>query len=290
MISRNRGLLAAMVAFTLWGVLPVYWKLLHHFSPLEIVSHRITWSTFALLILLFVRDRWASLTQALRSYREVRRHLLTGLLLLANWLIYIWATLNGRIMEASLGYFITPLFNVLLGSLVLKECTSTRLKCAIGLATLGVLVQMAPLVGLPWVALGLAGTFGWYGLIKKQSPLGPVTGLALETALLVPLAAAYLVWIHGQGTAGISTASGLDRTTLAMTGLVTSVPLLLFATAARALPLHTLGLLQYLAPSLQFLIGWLLYQEPLDGLRLASFGLIWLALAIYAREMTGRRS
>ena len=164
--------------------------------------------------------------------------------------------------------------NVLLGSAVLKEQTSQRLKCVIVLATVGVIVQIIPLTGLPWVALGLASSFGCYGLIRKQISLGPVTGLTLETILLAPIAVIYLLWIHSQGTAGFCTASNWDRIALAMTGIITCLPLLMFATAARALPLHTLGMIQYLAPSLQFLIGWLLYQEPLNTTIITSFRLI----------------
>ena len=286
--NQKQGLSAAVGAFVIWGILPIYWKALDRFAALEIVTHRILWSLAFLLVVLTMRRRLACLGRALCEPRQLGTHLLTGGLLLFNWLIYIWATLNGRILECSLGYFMTPLVNVALGCMVLRERLSPRLRRAIALAATGVVLQMLRLTAFPWVALCLAVSFGCYGLIRKQSVLGPAAGLTLETVLLAPVALLYLAYIMADGGSGLTEATHGELIGLICTGAVTSVPLLLFASAARALPLHTVGLLQYLAPTLQFLIGWLLYSEALDTLRLASFVLIWIALAQYAAELRSR--
>ncbi len=274
-----------MGAFLLWGLLPVYWKALERFASLEIVAHRIVWSLVFLLPLVWKLGHWAAFTGALRSGRQLGMHVLTSMLLASNWLIYIWATLHGRILEASLGYFLTPLVNVGLGWLVLHERLSSRMKVAIALAALGVAIQMTRLTGFPWVAVSLAGTFGLYGLIRKRSSLGAVTGLTIETTLLVPLAFGYLLWLGAHGVGGLAGATGWEWSLLVLTGMVTSTPLILFGVAARSLPLHTVGLMQYVAPMLQFIIGWLMYGEVLDLRRTLSFALIWVALIIYAKEL-----
>ena len=258
---------------------------LRDFPPLEIVSHRVLWSTVVLLPLLVWRGTWGTFRQALTSPRQLGTHVLTAGLLAFNWLIYIWGTLNERILECSLGYFLTPLANVLLGRLVLKERLSRRLQWAVVLAVFGVGVQLFQLDEFPWVALALASTFSIYGLLRKQSQVGPMAGLALETMVLVPVALCYLFWLGFTKQSAAADAPVFQWGFLILTGIVTSTPLLLFATAARKLPMHTLGLLQYLAPMIQFVVGWLVYQEPLSTVRLISFVVIWIALILYGCEL-----
>ena len=288
-----RGTIAACMAFVLWGVFPVYWKLLGHMNPLDLIAHRTVWSLVVLLPLVWWltlnrRSQGAPLSSGsaslvgsggIRWGRTLAVHSLASLLLATNWLIYIWATINERIIEAALGYFLNPLANVLLGALLLGERLSRRQTIAILLAALGVAVQVVAVGYLPWVALVLALTFACYGLLGKKSPLGSVRGLTIETSIAFPLALGWLWWQSGWNWFG-----EMDRlsTTLVLAlGVITAIPLILFGIGARRLPLSTLGLLQFIAPTLQFLCGWWIYGEPLGVARTASFVIIWTALAIF---------
>lgn len=285
MIPDPRGFFAAIAAFTLWGVLPVYWKTLGHLSPPDLIAHRTVWSLLVLLPLI----GWTTLRKH-RSSGNISRlgldwkaatlaHSIAALLLGTNWLLYVWATLNERIIEASLGYFLNPLANVLLGAILLGERLSRAQTFAVLLAAVGVAVQVVAVGHLPWVALVLAATFAGYGLVGKKSPLDSVSGLTLETSLAFPLALGWLHWHHSWNWFGaMDTAStGL---VLAL-GIVTAAPLLLFGIGARRLRLSTLGLLQFIAPTLQFLCGWWIYNEPLGTVRAVSFMIIWTALALF---------
>lgn len=279
----HSGLLSAALAYVIWGLFPLYFHQLRDVNALEVVLHRSLWSLLFMLALLALKHRWQALTQALRQPRTLAVFAASALLLSGNWLIYVWAVHSHRVIEASLGYFINPLFNVLLGVLVLHERPRPVQWLALGLAALGV-IGMAWVSGAaPWVSLALALTFGLYGLLKKLAPLGAQDGLALETLILAPLVVPALAWLasHGGDTAH---ATPITWLWLLAAGPLTAVPLLLFAYGAQRITLSTLGLLQYLGPTLQFAIGLWVFHEPMQPARLAGFGVIWLALLVYSGE------
>ena len=280
----RRGALMAGGAYVIWGLLPIYWKALATVSPGEILVHRILWSVVVCLALLALRRNWRWLRDGLRHPAAFRVSLVTALLLAVNWLVYIWAANSGHLVEASLGYFITPLINVLLGTVILHERLRSGQLAAILVATLGVIYLIVNAGGLLWISFTLALTFGIYGLLRKTSKLGSLEGLSIEMMILTLPAAAFLLFLAGQGQSAFATQSLSVTLLLALTGVVTAGPLLLFAAGARLVPLTTLGVLQYLAPTLQFLIGVLIYGEAFSHTRLIGFGIIWIALAIYTAE------
>jgi len=284
------GILYAALAFLCWGLFPLYFHALNEVPPLQILAHRMVWSLAFLLILLVLRRQWKWLEQA-RQPRVFFSFVLSALLLSANWLVYIWSVTNHHVIEASLGYFINPLVNIMLGYLILKERMRPAQWAAIAVAALGVgwLTWQAGTV--PWIALMLAFSFGAYGLLRKTAALGPLEGLSFETMVLFPLAAGYVVWltVNGQNVF-LTTESDTTRWLLVMAGPFTAIPLLLFATGARKIPLSILGLLQYLSPTLQFLLGVLLFKEAFTADRLVGFALIWAALVLFAGEGLLRRS
>jgi len=279
----SSGVLQAALAYALWGLFPLYFHLVSAVGPLEIVLYRCLWSLAFMLVVLAVLRRWAWLGDVVRRPRTLATFALSALLLSANWLVYVWAVNNGRVVESSLGYFITPLVNVLLGYFVLKERPRRMQWCALAIAGAGVLWLAVVAGSLPWIGLVLAATFGTYGLIRKTAPLGALEGLALETLVLAPLAAALLAWRRSQGYGDLGGDVALLGL-LALAGPLTALPLLLFASGARRIPLATLGVLQYIGPTIQFALGVWLFHEPFAGPRLVGFGLIWLALAIYTAE------
>ncbi|MBD8657569.1 EamA family transporter RarD [Oxalobacteraceae sp. CFBP 13730] len=283
------GIIYAALAFFCWGLFPIYFHALGEVPPLQILAHRMLWSLAFLLILLLLRRDWKWL-QIVRQPRVFFSFVLSALLLSANWLVYIWSVMNHHVIEASLGYFINPLVNIVLGYLILKERMRPLQWAAIGMAALGVgwLTWQAGTV--PWIALFLALSFGGYGLLRKTAALGPLEGLSFETIVLFPLAAGYVIWLTVQGqNVFINTASDSTRWLLIMAGPLTAIPLLLFATGARKIPLSILGLLQYLSPTLQFLLGVWLFKEAFSADRLVGFVLIWSALALFAGEGLLRR-
>ena len=280
----RRGYLLGLVANTIWGLFPIYFKLLENIPAPEIIVHRVLWSALFGAALLFVwkHSGWWS---ELRAHpRRLAVLAFSGLLIAANWLIYVWAVNNERMLEASLGYYINPLVNVLLALLVLRERLRRLQWLAVGLAALGVLQQVWLLGSLPWVSLALALSFGVYGLIRKQAPVAALPGLVVETWMLLPIALLWLAW----QPAAISTQPGFSTSNqfwlLAVAGPVTLIPLVCFNAAARHLPYATLGFLQYLAPTLVLLQAVLLFGEPLDSARLFSFVCIWVALAVYSLD------
>ena len=278
----SRGVLYAIGAFFIWGIFPLYWKPLHDVPALQILCHRIVWSALFVAMILLWQRNWAWLGNALREPRRVAIFALSSLLLSGNWLIYIWAVNAGHVVEASLGYFINPLVNVLLGRLFLAERLNRAQAAAVLLAAVGVAWITFHAGALPWIALSLAATFGLYGLLRKKAPLPSLEGLALETFLLTPVAAAALLWFQWQGSAAFGQLGlGID-TLLVGAGVVTAIPLLLFASGARRLKLATLGLIQYLGPTIQLGLGVWLFGEPFDQARAMGFALIWLALALYS--------
>lgn len=276
----RKGLLYGISAYGLWGLFPLFFKQLQHVGSLEVVLHRMVWSLAFVLLVLAALRRWTWLREALLSPRLLATFAVSSLLLAANWLTYIWAVNNGHVLDASLGYFILPLVNVALGFVFLHERPRPGQWLAFGIAAAGVL-WLALLTGhVPWIALGLALSFGFYGLIRKLAPLGALEGMSLETMLLAPLAAVALLWGHQSG----SMPAHDTHTWLLflLCGPVTAIPLLLFSAGARRVPLSTMGILQYLTPTILLFLGTLLYGEPFAGPRLAGFALIWTALLLYS--------
>jgi len=275
----RKGAVYALIAFVMWGLFPVYWKGLGGVPALEILSHRMAWSlVFVVFLLLLKKSRL--ITALRRNPRHAAVFLLTASLLSVNWGLYIWAVQTNRVVDASLGYFINPLVNIVLGVVFLRERLRPVHWVAVGLAASGVLYLAAQQAGLPWIALALAFTFGVYGL-RKTAPLNSLEGLAVETALLLPLALGYLVFLEIHGTAAFGHAGLWTTLLLAMAGPVTALPLLFFAAGARRIPYSQLAFVQYLSPTLQFLLGALVYHEPLSVVRLTGFSLVWLATGLY---------
>ena len=280
----NRGIWSAVGAYSAWGLIPVYFKWLSHVPALQIIGHRILWSCLMLCAVLLLKRQWRNFLSTALQLRVIRVYLLAALLVSINWLIFVWAVNAGFIVETSLGYFINPLISVLLGVVLLGERLRSWQWLPIGLATLGVLYLTFAHGSLPWISLTLAFTFAIYGLVKKTSPLGPLHGLTLETGLLLLPATIYLLYVDGAGNAAfLHSGAGLDLL-LVGAGLVTAVPLLLFASAAQRIPLALLGVLQYIAPTLQFLLGVLVYQEAFSHTQLIGYGLVWIALLIFGIE------
>jgi chloramphenicol-sensitive protein RarD len=281
--NRRAGLVFGLVAYLLWGVLPLYFKLLAVVPPIEIVANRIIWSLLFLALLVALWRRWSTIRAALASRRVVLILMLTAALIATNWLVYVWAVVNGHVLETSLGYYLNPLFNVLLGVVLLKERLSRAQSGAVLLAASGVAVLAWGAAAGLWISLSLAFSFGLYGFVRKIAPVDALEGLWIETALLAPPSLIYLLWAH-QGVGGL-TANGTTVTLLLLLGgAITAVPLLLFNAAAKRLPYSTLGFLQYIAPSLQFLLAVTVFGEPLTLAHALCFGAIWAALAIFAAE------
>jgi chloramphenicol-sensitive protein RarD len=281
--SRGRGYAYAVGAYTIWGLVPVYFKLVTRAAPLEVVSHRVLWAFVMLLAVGWRRDRYAELGRALRS-RQARLGLSASTVLIAvNWLVYIWAVFGGRIVEASLGYFLTPLVSLLLGVLVLKERLELPVALALGMAGGGVLWLTLESGRAPWISIALALSFGSYGLVRKLvRNVGAVAGLTVESGLLSPLGIAYLAWAHAHAGLAFGAESPRLDVLLVLAGPVTAVPLLLFAGAVARLPLSSLSFLQYLSPSMQFVLAVAVYGEPFDAAQAGAFALIWLALVVFA--------
>jgi chloramphenicol-sensitive protein RarD len=283
------GILSAALAFLCWGLFPLYFHAIDEVPPLQILAHRMVWSLLFLVVVLTVRRQWGWLGLA-RKPKVLMSFIASAFFLSANWGIYIWAVNSGHVIESSLGYFINPLVNIMFGYLLLKERLRPGQWGAIALAALGVAWLTWQAGTLPWIALLLASTFGIYGLLRKTAALGALEGLSFETMVLFPLALVYVVWLtlHGQN-AFLNTTSDTTRLLLVAAGPITAIPLLLFASGARQIPLSVLGLLQYLSPTLQFLLGVWIFHEHFDSARLVGFVLIWSALALFAAEGLLRR-
>lgn len=280
----NTGIVYAALAYLSWGLFPLYFRQVAAVPALEVVLHRTLWSLVFVLALLAMRRQWAWMGEVLRQPRVLGAFALSALLLAANWLTYVWAVNNGHVVDASLGYFILPLVNVALGYVFLHERPRPGQWLAVTVAAAGVLWLTLLTGRLPWIALVLALSFGFYGLLRKVAVLGALEGLTLETVLLAPVTMAVLgVWAwQGQGALVQGDASTLGWLVLA--GPVTAIPLLWFAAGARRIPLATMGILQYIAPSLQLALGVWLFHEAFDVSRLAGFVLIWAALLVYTLE------
>jgi chloramphenicol-sensitive protein RarD len=287
----NRGIAYACAAYLLWGVFPVYFKALQAVPPLEILGHRILWSLAVCALLLIALRRLDRLALLRSQPRVLLWFVASGITVAVNWFVYIWAVNAGRVVDASLGYFINPLVNVLLATMVLNERLRRGQWLAVGVAAAGVLWLTWQAADAPWIGLVLAVSWAIYGLLRKTAALGAIEGLTLETVLLAPIAAAYLFWLAHAGQSEFSEAGAGTRLLLLAAGPITAAPLLLFAAGARRIPFSTLGLLQYLSPSLQLMIGVWLYGEPFAE-RALGYVLIWIALAIFTGEslLHGRRT
>ena len=284
--DQTRGIVSAICAYALWGFMPIYWKLLRQASALEILSHRVIWSLVFLFIFLLLARRLSAFRSEVRNIINEPRRIFgvfaSTVIISLNWLVYIWAVNDNRIIETSLGYYINPLVNVLLGVVFLQERLSARQYLAVSLAVFGVLVLTLQFGEIPWVALMLAFSFAFYGLCKKLLGISATTGIMLETFLISPVAMLYLFFLHAHG-AGLAGPENVFITVLFIgTGIFTALPMVLFANAANHLPLSMLGFIQYLSPTIALLTGVFLYHEPFTLTHGVSFGLIWLALALFS--------
>ncbi len=282
------GLIAGIAAFGTWGLIPVYWKLFISISASEILAHRFVWTTCFLVGLLGWQQRWPEVRDAVRSRRALVYCLASGIAISVNWFCFIWAVNIGRVIETSLGYFMTPLMNVLLGATFLRERLTRWQFISVLLALVGVLNLSLGYGRLPWLALTICVSFGLYGLLRKKSGVRPIPGLFLETTLLTPVAAGFLLFLQRNGTGALSSADWAMILLLVSTGIVTGLPLVWFGHAARHLRLTTLGFLQYLSPSCSFFLGVFLFHEPFTRAHLITFTFIWVALAIFTTEAIWR--
>lgn len=286
----RKGLILGFGAYLIWGFFPLYFKALSSIPSTQILAHRFVWSFLLLLLILGWRREWKSFGKLLADKKTLAIYALAGSLLAINWGMYVWAVNAGFVVETSLGYFINPLVNVLLGVLFLRERLRWSQWLPVGIAAVGVFYLTIQYHSLPWIALTLAFSFGFYGLVKKIAPLSSFYGLTLETMVLFLPAVLYLTSqeMNGRGSFGHGTV--MLTVLVVLTGIVTVIPLLMFGSAARLVPLWTMGLLQYIAPTCQFLLGVLVFHEPFTTERLIGFALIWLALLIFSTEKWWMRS
>ena len=280
----NKGIWYGIAAYAMWGFFPIYWKLLHEVPALQVIGHRIGWSFILLLIYILATKQWNNFRSVSFNRKTLGIYAIAGVLLSINWLIYVWGVNAGFIVETSLGYFINPLLSVSFGVLFLREKLRPMQWVPVGIATIGVIYLTVTYGRLPWIALSLAVSFGLYGLVKKLSPLGSVYGLTLETGIVFPIALIYLTFVQTNGSGAFLHDGAIVDILLAGAGIVTTIPLLMFASAAKQIPLNMVGILQYLAPTFQFLIGVFIYKEPFDHNHLIGFSIVWVALVIFAVE------
>ena len=282
-------MLAAVIAFGAWGVLPVYWKRLSHLGSDVALAHRVVWTLVFLAPLLLARGEWRGWLASLRQPGVIKAHTWSGLLLGINWGVFIWAAHHGRIIECSLGYFLNPLLNVLVGRVLLGERLSRMQAVSVALAAIGVAIQVAVVGRVPWIALLLAGSFGFYALARRRSPLGSLPGLAVESLVFAPVALGYLALAHTRARPLWGSGSAWDIAFIIGLGVITSIPLLGFAFAARKLPFSLLGLLQFLAPTGQFILGAWVYHEPVSRAAVIAFAFIWSAVGVFCFDLWHKR-
>jgi chloramphenicol-sensitive protein RarD len=282
--TRRAGFLFGVGAYLCWGVMPLYFKLIAQVDSTEIVAHRIIWSLIFLVILATLWRRWPAIREAAANRRALTILVATSILIAVNWLVYVYAVVSGHVLEGSLGYYLNPLVNVLLGVVLLKERLSVAQVAAVILAAAGVAVLAVGAGSGLWISLTLAISFASYGFLRKVAPVDSLEGLSIETAILAPVALFWVLWLQAEGASGfLRFGLGMDLL-LVLGGAVTSIPLLLFTAAARRLPYSTLGFLQYIAPSLQFLLAVVAFGEPLTRAHLLCFGAIWAALVIFTLD------
>ena len=290
--STSIGLLSAIAAFTLWGLAALYWPLLEPASALEVLAHRVVWTFVVCLLLLPLVHGWVDVGRAIRTPRLLGLMGLATVFISINWGTFIWAVSNDQVLQSSLGYFINPILSVLLGVVLLGERLRHVQWVAVGMGAVAMVILVAGFGGLPVVSVTLAVSFSIYGFIKKRANIDAIPSLAIESGLGLPVALIFLVWLWTTG--GLSFGHGMDHTLLLVgAGVITAAPLLLFGVAAIRIPLSTLGILQYIAPILQFILALTVFDEPMSGARWAGFVLIWLALSVFSWDLianTARRS
>lgn len=281
----NRGIAYALFTYIYWGMLPIYWKLLQHVPAVEILSHRVFWSFVFFSILISFRNGWKELKAKIKTGENKWIIFAPAIIIGFNWFIYIWAITSNHVIETSLGYFISPLISVFLGVIFLKENLRRLQWAAVAIAAFGVFVMTFVYGLFPWIAVLLAGTWGTYGLLRKKSPLNSIQGLTLETGILVFPVSVYIIYLifTGNSSFGIDLNTGL---LLACTGVMSGIPLLVYITAARMINLSLLGILQYIYPSIIFLLGVFVYNETLNEGKIIGFTFIWIALAVYSIDGT----
>ncbi len=280
--SYSIGTLYALAAFGLWGILPAYWKLLKEVPVGEILAHRIFWAFVFTNVLLYARGQWPHLKLSMSSKNNRIAIICSAILVSVNWSIFIWAINTDQIIEASIGYYINPLFNILLGLLVLRERMNFWQYVSVIFASIGVIILTVRFGRIPWIALTLTVTFGLYGLLKKTMNVDSLIGLGIETLLISPFCLAFIMLKYMQGTGSFGISPLLISVLLTLGGVVTALPLLWFAQAAKRIPLSRVGFLQYLAPTISLLLGVFIYHEPFTLTHMMSFGCIWAALALYS--------
>ena len=282
--KRLNGLPEAVGAYTIWGFMPLFFKQLQGISPVEIVAHRVMWSVLLVLAILWARRSLHEFRTAITDPRTRRFMLASTTLIAGNWLIYIWAITNQHILAGSLGYYINPLINVALGVVFFSERMNRTQLIAIALAAAGVMVLASESLASIWISLSLAGSFGLYGMVRKMAPVGSLPGLACETVLMLPFAIGYALWAHlYDPTPGFGYTAYTDAFLIAG-GAITTIPLLLFASAARKMPLSTLGFIQFIGPTIQFMLGVFVYDEPFTRAHAICFALIWSAVAVFCLD------
>jgi len=279
----KKGILYGIGAYVCWGFFPIYWKSLHQVPATQLIGHRILWSFLLLIAIILFAGQWGEFRKTINS-KVIRIYSIAAVLIGINWLVYVWAVNANYIVETSLGYFINPLLSVLLGVIFLKERLRIAQWIPVILASLGVAYLSYVYGRLPYIALTLSVSFGLYGLVKKISPLGPLHGLTIETGILCLPALFYLIFVESNGTGAFLHTGPTSALLMIGAGLVTTIPLLMFATSARLIPLWVVGLLQYIAPTLQFIIGVFIYKEPFSHEQLIGFSIVWIALIIFLVE------
>ena len=285
--EKTLGLVTAILAYTLWGFLPVYWKVLGSVPALEVLSHRILWSLVFVTLIIGLGRQWNKIRPIVTDRHQVRLIILAAVMIALNWGLFIWAVQSNRLLDSSLGYYINPLIAVLLGVVVFKERLNGWQKLAIASAAIGVLILIVKVGRVPWLSFALALTFGIYGAVKKAVKAPPLVGLALETAVLAPLALLLILSRQASGRGALGGTSLTVTFFLLGAGVATAIPLILFAFSAKRIPLSTLGITQYIAPTLMFLFGVFVYHEPFLLVNGISFAFIWLALVIYTLSQSG---
>ena len=280
-----RGFLFALTAYLLWGFMPIYMKALAHMSPAEVIAHRVLWSIPVAGLVLVVLGRTADVSAALRNPRMLAMSAVTAMLITFNWGLYVWAIGAGRALDTALGYYINPLFSVALGALLLGERLHRLQIAAIALAALAVLILTYEVGSMPWVSLGLTFSWGFYAFFKKSLPIGPNQGFFLEVLILTPPALIYVIYLQATGNAHFMQGEAMDTALLVGCGLVTALPLMIYANGAKLLRLSTIGMMQYIAPTMIFLVAIFVFDEPLEPARRAAFAIIWVALVLFSWSM-----
>jgi len=283
-MEKNKGILYAIAAYIMWGLFPLYWKQLESIDALQLIGHRIGWSFILLIAFVLLTRQWRNFRSVAFNWKTIRIYLIAAVLITVNWFTYVWAVTHNYVVETSLGYYINPLFSVLLGVIIFRERLRAVQWIPIALAAIGVIFLTVTYGSLPWIALTLAFSFGLYGLVKKLAPLNSLYGLTLETGLVFIPALAYLIFCNATGQGAFLHSTPLQNWMMVGAGLVTTVPLLAFSAAVPRVPLTTIGILQYINPTMQFLLGVLVYREPFTRESLIGFGIVWAGLILFWAE------